>query len=346
MLWGMQNYLLPEKDLKILRIAHKGAQKKKQADRIKAIYLLGSGWSLQLVHEALLLDEDTLRNYFWRYQQGGLMGLLDDKYLGNQGQMTNKELRILDVHLQEVTYRTAKEVVEFVKSEFEEEYSISGMHALLRRLGFSYKKPQRKPGRCDIAEQEKFIKKYNKIRKNIAEGDHILFMDTTHPTYNPVVSYGWIKRGFEKLLSTTSAQPRLNIHGAIDIDRLEMVVNIESTMVNAESVKDFLELIRKKIPKGKIYLFCDRAAYYKNPEVEAYAKSMAIEMEYLPPYSPNLNLIERVWLFFKKKTVFNRYYVSFDEFELACKDFFSNLHQHKESLRSLLTENFQRFKHA
>lgn len=342
----MNDYCLSEKELKILRIAHKGAHKKRQADRIKAIYLLGSGWPLKMVHEALLLDEDTLRNYFNRYKQGGLMGLLDDKYLGNQGRLTTEERRYLDEHLQEVTYRTAKEIVEFIKKEFEEDYSLSGVHDLLHRLGYSYKKPQRKPAKCDVVEQEKFIKKYRRIKANLSKGDSIWFMDTTHPQYNPVVNYGWIKRGVEKFLSTTSTQPRLNIHGAIDISCLEMAINIQKTTVTAESVKDFLELLRKKRPMGKIYLICDRGPYYKNVEVQSYAASMAIEMVYLPPYSPNLNLIERVWLFFKKATLFNRYYGSFENFELACRDFFTNLGKHKESLRSLLVENFQRFKAA
>jgi len=309
----MRDYHLSEKELNILKIAHKGAHKKRQADRIKAVYLLGSGWSLRMVHEALLLDEDTLRNYFERYKRGNLMGLLDDKYLGNQGRLTTEEERHLDEHLQEVTYRTAKEIVEFIKDEFDEEYSISGIHDLLHRLGYSYKKPQRKPAKCDVVAQEKFIRKYKRLKANLSEGDSIWFMDTTHPQYNPVVSNGWIKRGVEKLLSTTSTQPRLNIHGAMDITRLEMAVNIQRAMVNAESVKDFLELLRKKRPTGRIFLICDRASYYKNEEVKAYAASMAIVMVYLPPYSPNLNLIERLWLYFKKVTLFNRYYGSFEK---------------------------------
>src|SRR5437868_1848116 len=107
----MKDYLLPKKDLEILKIAHRGAHKKRQADRIKAVYLLGSGWTIKLVHEALLIDEDTLRTYFSRYEDGGLMGLLNDKYLGNPGRFSKKDLELLESHLDEVTYRTAKEIV-------------------------------------------------------------------------------------------------------------------------------------------------------------------------------------------------------------------------------------------
>ncbi len=57
-------------------------------------------------------------------------------------------------------------------------------------------------------------------------------------------------------------------------------------------------------------------------------------------YAPNLNLIERLWKFFKKKILYNRYYESFEEFRNACEDFFSNPGRYQGDLRSLLTENF------
>lgn len=339
----MKNYRLTEKELKILRIAHKGLHDRRKADRIKAVYLLGKGWTVAAVHEALLMDEDTVRNYFARYQDGNLMGLLDDKYVSHAGLLSTVELEQLNEHLQETTYRTAKEIVAYIAEEFNEHYSVSGVHELLKRLGFVYKKPQRQPAQVDEASQLKFIKKYRRICAKAGEEDSICFMDTTHPQHAAHVSYGWIKRGESKVIAMLPSQKRLTINGVVDIKRLDLMTSMQHEMVTAETVKDFLTLLRRRKPGGKIYLICDNARYYHNAGVKAYAKSMAIELVFLPPYSPNLNLIERVWLYFKKSVLYNRCYRTFAEFEMACRDFFAKPQKHKGNLKTLLAENFQQF---
>jgi transposase len=140
-----------------------------------------------------------------------------------------------------------------------------------------------------------------------------------------------------------AVQKRLTINGVVDIKRLDMITSFQDEMVTAETVKDFLELLRKKKPKGWIYLICDNARYYDNDDVRVYAKSLAIKLIYLPAYSPNLNLIERVWLYFKKSVLYNHYYATFAEFKAACRAFFTKPHRHKANLKTLLTEKFQRF---
>ena len=67
----------------------------------------------------------------------------------------------------------------------------------------------------------------------------------------------------------------------------------------------------------------------------------AIDLIFLPPYSPNLNLIERFWKFFKKQVLYNQYYETFNEFKAACEEFFENPSQYTDQLRSLLTDNLQ-----
>lgn len=339
----MNDYHLPEKYLKILRIAHKGMRDKNKADRIKAVYLLGSGWKVSSVHEALMIDENTIRNYFARYKDSDLMGLLDDQYVVNKGLLGKQEQVDLELHLEEVVYRTSKEVVDFIKREYEVDYSISGVHRLLKRLGFVYKKPQRVPGKYDAQAQAKFIEKYRKISRNLGPSDHLCFMDTTHPQHETIAGYGWMKKGRSQVLATTAKQPRLNISGVLDIKKLEVITHFQKEMINKESAQDMLGQLRRAKPEGWIHLILDRAGYYNNDEVREWAKSLAIKLHYLPAYSPNLNLIERVWLYFKKMTLQNKFYKSFAEFEAACRTFFKDLPAQKEALATLLTEKFQRF---
>lgn len=337
----MQNYLLTTQQLLELSKAHRQSKSKRDADRIKAVYLLGKGWQVMMVCEALLIDDDTARNYFRRYQENGLVGLLQDNYRGNEGRLTLEEEQLLEQHLEEYTYRTVKEVIAYVEQEFDERYSESGMTALLHRLDFVYKKPKRLPARANEEAQQQFIAFYKRLRRTMKATDQLYFMDGVHPQYTPVVSYGWIKKGEDKALKTTAWQPRLNINGVINIDTLEMVVTYEK-IIDRESTKRLLSKMREEQPRGQIIIICDKARYYDHEEVRKHAKQLNIRIIYLPPYSPNLNLIERVWLYFKKMTVYNRFYPTFEEFKHACQHFFDHVDYHYDNLRSLLTEKFQK----
>ena len=342
MLCGMEDYRLPNKDLTVLRLAHRRERKKRYADRIKAVYLLGKGWALVDVSEALMLDEDSLRRYAKRYQAGKIPLLLKDDYQAYEGKLTTQELMILDEHLQQVTYRRAVDIIAYITEEFDVEYSTRGVTEVLHRLGYTYKKPRKVPGKADKESQRKFVKEYRKIRKNMDKEDCLLFMDGVHPQHNPLVMNGWIKRGVKKQIRTNTRYHRLNINGAIDIDSLEIITQM-SPKLDEESTLDFFETLRAKRPCGIIYLVLDNAGYYSANRVQEFAKLCAIELIFLPPYSPNLNLVERIWLFFQKKVLYNNYYPTFEKFKKACMDFFSKKAQlkYRGELVSLMTENFE-----
>lgn len=105
-----------------------------------------------------------------------------------------------------------------------------------------------------------------------------------------------------------------------------------------------MEELRKKhqdTPDKSITLILDNAAYNKSYQVRDRAEELNIKLEFLPPYCPNLNLIERLWKFFKKMVVTNRYYEKIQQFEDAIYDFFANIKNYQKELRSLLTLNFE-----
>lgn len=342
----MTDYSLPRKDLEILRRAHKRERNKKYAYRINAVYLLGKGWTLQEVSEALLLNESTLRHYARRYREGKIRLLLSDDYQAYDGKLTKKEEHQLDLHLEEITYRRAGDIIAYIEEEFDVTYTVRGVRKLLHRLGYSYKKPQRVPGQSNPQEQLAFIKRYRRIRQRMKALDSLFFMDGVHPQHNPLVMNGWIKKGKKKKLRTNTQFHRLNINGAVDIDSHEVITQL-SQRLTEESTLDFLEKLRKKRPQGKLYLVLDNAGYYTTAKVREYAKACSIELLYLPPYSPNLNLIERVWLFFQKSVLYNIYYPTFESFKKACVDFFKkrNLRRYRDELCSVLTEKFELVTH-
>ena len=156
------------------------------------------------------------------------------------------------------------------------------------------------------------------------------------------VLFDWEIQNFsiKSSIKANCGRQRLNINGAINIETLEPTVRFYET-INAQSAKDLFAKIEAKHPKAKaIYVIVDNARYYRSLWLKKMLKGTKIKLIFLPPYSPNLNLIERYWKFFKKKVLNNRYYETFEEFKRACERFFRKQKAYLSELQSLLTENF------
>jgi transposase len=97
-------------------------------------------------------------------------------------------------------------------------------------------------------------------------------------------------------------------------------------MLNAEATISFLRKLEDAYPtKSKIHLFSDNARYYRNKSVTEYLKTSRIRLHFLPPYSPNLNPIERLWKWMKECVLYNTYYEDFEDFKSAIFGFFATL---------------------
>lgn len=337
----MKNFTLTLKQIEELRSAHRKAKEKRYADRYKAVILLGTGWTLEKVSEALLLDEETLRSYISRYQQGGVSELGLVIYPGRTGFLSQYEMEVFSKYLDAQICLNAKAAMEFVKEEFDVTYSQSGMTELLHRMGYVYKKPAVVPGKMNVKAQLKFIEDYETVLLGMKQNDALYFMDATHPTHNTMPAYGWIKKGLRKTIKTNSGRQRLNINGAINIRNLDFQYHLEDTINAAATIALFKRLETANPLADKVYVVLDNARYHHSKEVKEYLQNSKVKPLYLPAYSPNLNLIERLWKFFNKRVLYNRYYEHFEQLKNAATDFLGNLKQYAANLKTLLTEKFQ-----
>ena len=323
-----------------LRQAHRACKDKRYAYRINAIILLGTGWSYQGVSNALLLDEETLRNYQAQYRRAGLTELLKDGRGGSDCQLSSVQTSKLEAELDRAIYMTTQSVIEYVKKTFKVIYTQSGMRDLLHRMGYEHKKPKLVPGNPDKEAQEEFAQQYYKFLENKPEDVELLFGDAVHPEHNTMAAYGWIKRGQTRELKTNSGRQRLNLHGAMNAETYQVTL-IESDTVNYESTIRLFEAIEQAYPLAKeILLMLDNAKYHFSKKVETYLENSRIRLVPLPSYSPNLNLIERLWKFFKKKVLYNKYYKDLKDFRKACIKFFSNIDELREEMISFIGHEF------
>ena len=325
------------------RKLHKKSISVKERDRIKGILMLNKGYSFEEIAEVLIMDEDSIRRWYNLYLEGGIESLSVNNYKGSDPFLSSEEqvqfANFMDQHI----FLTAKEACNYVLKTYKAEYTTKGMTNLLGRMGFVYKKPKAIPGKADRKEQEKFIRKYNRLRRKKDEDDKLYFMDGAHPLHNPILQYGWIKKGEEKYIETNTGRNRLNINGAYNVEEKKVIAR-EDESVNAQSTIKLLTQLLSRQTRGKLYVILDNARYYRSELVKEFLKeNTRIRFVFLPPYSPNLNLIERIWKFVKKKVAYNKYYEEFSVFRKFFLYRLNNLETFEEELETLMTEKFQLF---
>jgi transposase len=171
----------------------------------------------------------------------------------------------------------------------------------------------------------------------------LLFSDPMHQIHNVENGYAWqeIGRAGTKEIPSNTGRRRLDIIGAINPVTMQPTILLEEENCNADSIVRLLEAIKKQYHQAEtICLILDNARYQKGVIAQSKAKELGIDLVYLPPYSPNLNLIERLWKFFKKKVMKNKYYEDFKTFKNAIEKFFENFDQYNNQLLILLNFKF------
>jgi len=327
-----------------LKAQHRIERDGRIRDRIKAVLLYDKGWSIPAIAEALLFSDDAIRNHISEYRESKK---LKPENGGSTPKLSLDQSQKLINHLRVHTYLYVKDIIAYVRSTTGIIYTVPGMYNWLKRNGFSHKKPAIVPGKANTEQQQKWIDEYNQLKQGLPEDETICFMDGVHPTHNVQPAYGWIETGIRKEIPANSGRSRINLSGVIDILSHKIVVQ-EDKMLNANATISFLRKIEEAYPtKKRVHLFCDNAPYYRNKEVTKYLVTSKIHLHFLPPYSPNLNPIERLWKWMKERIIYNTYYENFEEFKSAIFGFFDGLSRLPpesilgENLRSRVRDRFR-----
>ncbi len=328
---------LTENKINELKANHKKERDKRICDRIKAVLLINEGYTYEQVAKILLVDDDTVRRHIQEYLT---CEKLKNNNKGSESKLNKQQTVELISYLQNNTFMNVKPIIKHVKDKYGIKYSKSGMTTWLNEHGFSYKKPHPVPAKFNNQKQEEFVKLLHALRD---EGDPLYFLDATHPEHQSKLDYGWIYKGNNKAIPTTATQKRIHIFGALSYPSNELVF-IEDTSINSQSVIAILEKLKFKHKHGAIInCVLDNAKYQKSFVVQEYiARNPNIKLHYLPAYSPNLNLIERLWKFMHKHVTNNAYYEHFEVFRYSLLSFLRNIDEFKNDLKSLLTFKFQK----
>lgn len=305
-----------------LIVQHRQERDKRICDRIKAVLLYDKGWSIPSIAEALLLSEDAVRDHIAEYRD---FKKLKPENGGSAQKLSTEHSNELVTHLCSHTYLYIKDIIAYVKSTWSVTYSVPGMRNWLQRYSFSYKKPALVPGKADGQQQRDWMARYEKLKQDLSDDETICFMDGVHPTHNVQPAYGWIQKGVRKEVPANSGRSRINLSGVLNVIDHKVLIQ-EDKMLNAEATISFFRKIEASYPgKKRVHIFCDNAGYYRNKAVTEYLQASKITLHFLPPYSPNLNPIERLWKWMKERVIYNTYYLEFEDFRLAVFGFFATL---------------------
>lgn len=156
---------------------------------------------------------------------------------------------------------------------------------------------------------------------------------------------GWLWSFARIFIPAPSGRQRFNVLGAIDALTKQITTITNTTYITSAEVCQLLtKLAAQATPEVPITVVLDNARYQRCRLVQTHAATLKIELLFLPPYSPNLNLIERLWKFVKKKCLYSTYYDKFDKFQEAISNCLNDAPtKHQSELQSLLTLNFQTF---
>ncbi|MGH7249680.1 MAG: IS630 family transposase [Minisyncoccia bacterium] len=307
--------------------------------RLFVILSFDEGQSIEELARLTRLSPSTIEEYLKEFSSSNKTK--NDPRGGSERKLTPEESEKLEKHLAEVTYLKVAPIIAYAQKEFGKTYSRSGMTLWLKEHGFTYKKPKKVPGKANPEAQARFIEEYENLKRTLPSDAEIYFLDAVHPEYQSQAACGWIKKGECKTLQTSAKQQRLHFIGALRLDGMQILTE-EYKTIDAEAVIDFLKKIESASSASEIHIILDNARSNKNKELGKYLEQSRIKLHYLPPYSPNLNPIERLWKIFRETTLYNRYYQNCLECFRAMREFFTEkISILTHVLESRITDRFE-----
>lgn len=311
--------------------------------KLEAVYLKSQGLPHHEICRLTRISENTLRSFLRQYQQGGLEQLKKTHWAGTPN-LLNEHRPTLEDHFRQNPPRSIAQAAVEIERITGVRRGLTQVRQFLKRLGMSYRKVGLIPAKVEASTQAKFLEEtlWPRLRQAQKGARTVCFVDAAHFVHGAVLGFLWCFVRW--LVRSPSGRKRFNVLGAIDAVTHELTTVVNDTVVNAQTVCELLRKLSARSAGRPITLVLDNARYQKCEVVRLLAAELEIELLYLPPYSPNLNLIERLWKFVKKEVLSCRYHEDFIRFQEAIGACLEGIKtKHKKAIASLLTLNFQTF---
>ncbi len=299
---------LKEKEPEYLNNSPRQEKNGRMRDKIKAILMPDSGWTYKETREALLLDLETISLHIREYKEYNKLSINSG---GSDPKLSFAPSKELINHLEKVHNLKVSDICIYIREKYNIIYTIGGGTNWLKSNDFSYKKPKGGASKADSKEQNKFIHEYKLILQKSSINEPMLFMEGAHPIMEIKITYGWIKTGQNKPIATTAPRTRINLLGTINLKTMRVEEVKSYTTINQEFVSGYFFIFRKGYPK----------ANNSSKKTQEESRKQGIILHYLPPHSPNLNAIKRLWKVMNEYSRNNQFFKQRKSFEIRSTAF-------------------------
>lgn len=285
---------------------------------------------------------NTVREYFAMYQKSGLEQLTMINFCKPESKLAPFKL-IITEYFEKTPPSTMAQACFDIEKLIGVSIKVEAMRRYVKSLGLKYRKVSAIPARADIDAQQKYHDEQLQPRLTEAKAGkrEVYFVDAAHFVLGAFLSYLW---SFVRVfVRTPCGRQRFNVLGALNAMTKKIITVTNDSYITSIQVCELLRKIAASTTLP-ITLVLDNARYQRCHLVMNLAKELGIELLFLPAYSPNLNLIERLWKLVKKECLNSKYYENFALFRNTIQTFLDTMNDtHQKKLDSLLTLEFQMF---
>jgi transposase len=292
----------------------------------------------------------TVQRYLDEYLQGGLATVRHCNWRGPKTVLLQHE-RSLEEYFWDHPPRNTREAAKVIFEQTGVRRGLTQVRAFLKtHLGLRHLKvsaipvPPKKTIEEHAQEQARFLEEELEpcLEEARAGRAAVFFVDAAHFIWAPYLGALWcLKRLFVR---SATGRKRYNVLGALNAVTHEVVRVCNEGYVSAETVCTLLRTLAEAGLRAPITVVLDNAAYQRCTLVQSLAQELGIRLLFLPSYSPNLNLIERLWRFVRKQSLNSTWFDSFEQFQAAIDDCLNKMDTaHKQEAATLFVHKFQRF---
>lgn len=315
--------------------------------RLTAVLAIAAGKAREEVAELLGVSLSQLGEWLRVFRHEGLAALCEIHNKGDPGNLTANQIAQLKAQVSTACFRNSDQIRHWVESTFGVRYSSTGIKDLLKRIGVSYHKVTGFLWKADPDKQRAFVERVARHQREAKRPDaprtRRYYVDACHPVWGLDLVYCcWLLVGQRFLVGMGSGRKRLNILGAYCPDDHEYLdYRLTRDNINGAQFVNFLRLLRATHPQAERFiLYVDGARYYDSPVVKDWLRRHPeFHLSGIPAYSPNVNLIERMWKFLRAKAL-SRWHKTFADMQAAVSGVLDHLEDYRGELRALMTETF------
>lgn len=320
--------------------------------KMEVLWLLHHGETHERVATLAGVSRRSVHRYLTDYLEGGLGLIRRCPHKGPVSQLDGQQAS-LEEYFDKHPPHTAKEAQRVIEQRAGIRRGLTQVRRFLRRLGLKPRKasaipvPPKSTPEEHAKKQAEFVEGQlgPRLEEARAGRRQVLFGDASHFVFATFLGYLWCKARW--CVRAASGRKRFNVLGALDAVSHKLIRVSNHSYINAESVCALLRAVAEAGTGLPITLVLDNARYQKCTLVAELAARLGVELLYLPPYSPNLNLIERLWKFVKKECLNSVHYPNYEAFTAAITQCLDDLPtKHKAAMSSLITHNFQTFENV